>query len=356
MSTIQIRPPQPFEKDRVTDPPLLIAPNNTPVTTVEAWEEHRQSIEHDWLQYLGQPPFAAPPLDVRTIDKHDMDSFEGRLLDIRMEPNYGEQCYLMVPKSPQTKKLPAVIIFYYDVDTPAGHNMGSPRWREGLETRHFARHLVERGYVTIVQRWFYEGQIAQDNNHSRASLAQRYAPVVKRQEREAPGWKGLGRVVWDARRVVDYLQTLDFVDPDRIACMGHSLGGKMALYAAAFDRRIRASVGSDLGIGLPFSNWDAPWYLGPEVREPNFGRDHHQLLALMAPRPFLLVAGEDADGDRSWRYLNTARDVYALYGAEEKVAMYNHRTGHAPTWDAIEAAYGWLDVQLGHEPSKRQTT
>ena len=44
----------------------------------------------------------------------------------------------------------------------------------------------------------------------------------------------------------------------------------MGLYIAAFDGRIAASVLSELGIGMSFSNWDAPWYLGSEVRSEDF--------------------------------------------------------------------------------------
>lgn len=351
MPTIETQPPAKLKDERVTTAPLLVTPTGNTIGTKDAWDSQRDLIKADWLRYLGEPPFDPPPLRVTVTQEHDFTTHSGQLLRMRMEPEYDEQCYLMVPKRTSSGKLPAVVVFFYDVDTPAGHNMGSPRWKPNSEIRQFARHLVERGYVAMVQRWAFEGYLeAEDADTKTPGLSGRYAPAVARHQRIAPNWKGLGRVVWDASRVVDYLLTLDFVDPDRIACMGHSLGGKMALYAAAFDDRIAAGIGSDLGIGLSFSNWDAPWYLGPEVREPSFGRDHHQLLGLLAPRPFLLIAGEDADGDRSWAYLNTAKDVYNLYGAADKLAMYNHGTGHSPTWDSLHAAYAWLDEQLQHHP------
>lgn len=346
MPSIETLPPQHLAGVRIEHPPLLVR-DSIPIRTVQEWKAHRASIEADWRAYLGQPPFAPPPLSVRVVQEYAFDTYTAQLLRVPMEPEYSEACYLMVPKKRRAERLPAVIVFYYDIDTPAGHNLGSSRWQDGNEIRWFARHLVERGYVAMVQRWAFEGYLeAEGAEQSRLGLASRYAPAVARHRRIAPEQKGLGRVVWDAARVVDYLTTLDFIDPERIACMGHSLGGKMALYAAAFDQRIAAAIGSDLGIGLSFSNWDAPWYLGPEVHAPGFPRDHHQLLALIAPRPFLLIAGEDADGERSWPYLNAARDVYALFGAEERLGMYNHGTGHTPTWDALEAAYNWLDAQL----------
>lgn len=352
MPSIETVPPQHLADVRVEHPPLLITTEGQPIETVQEWEARRANIDADWRSYLGQPPYAPPPLGVRVVEEFAFDTYTARLLRVPMEPGYDEACYLMVPKIRRAERLPAVMVFYYDVDTPAGHHLGSTRWQEGNEVRWFARHLVERGYVAIVQRWAFEGFLeAEGADRKQSGLASRYAPAVARHRRIAPAQKGMGRVVADASRIVDYLRGLDFVDPERIACMGHSLGGKMALYAAAFDGRIAAAIGSDLGIGLSFSNWDAPWYLGPEVHAPGFPRDHHQLLALIAPRPFLLIAGEDADGERSWAYLNAARDVYALYGAEERLGMYNHGTGHTPTWDALEAAYKWLDAQLAWGPA-----
>jgi hypothetical protein len=53
--------------------------------------------------------------------------------------------------------------------------------------------------------------------------------------------------------------------------------------------------------------------------------DDHQLLALIAPRPFLVLAGESgpgaADGDRSWPFLEAARPVYELYDRPARLGM-----------------------------------
>lgn len=38
--------------------------------------------------------------------------------------------------------------------------------------------------------------------------------------------------------------------------------------------------------------WQAPWYLGPVVLDPKFPRNHHELIALIAPRPFLVLGGK----------------------------------------------------------------
>jgi len=341
MLSIETRAPAGVADEGALQPELLVLEDGSRIAGVAAWEGKRAAIEADWRNYLGRPPFDPFPLSVRTERVDDNGSHTGTLLGIKTEPGYWEKCYLMAPKPLPRGRLPAVVVFYYDIDLPAGRNMGSSTWKEGAETRQFGLHLVERGYVVLVQRWVYHGK-----REDLAIKGNFYWGAAEYQLRQAPGWKGLGHVVWDASICADYLQTLDFVDPERIGCMGHSLGGKMALYAAAFDTRFKVAVSSEPGVGLSYSNWDAPWYLGPEVKDDGFGRDHHQLLALIAPRPFLLIGGESADGVKSWRYLAAAQDVYRLYGAEDRIGMVNHGTGHAPTMEACEAAYSWFDRYL----------
>ena len=46
-------------------------------------------------------------------------------------------------------------------------------------------------------------------------------------------------MVWDLSRALDYLETLDFIDPARVGCVGHSHGGITTLFAMAFDERIK---------------------------------------------------------------------------------------------------------------------
>ena len=127
-----------------------------------------------------------------------------------------------------------------------------------------------------------------------------------------------------------------------MAMMGHSLGGKLTLYAAAMDDRVKAVVVSEPGISFAFSNYSDKWYWGDRVPP---GADQNELIGLIAPRPFLLIAGESADGDKSWPFLQS---VLPLYGAApERLGWINHRQGHTPTPEAVSGAMKWLRAYLG---------
>jgi hypothetical protein len=160
----------------------------------------------------------------------------------------------------------------------------------------------------------------------------------------------MAKMLYDAMRAVDILASLPYVDPGRIGAIGHSLGAKETLYLAAFDPRIKAAVASEGGLGFRSTNWDAPWYLGPAIREEDFSLNHHQLLALIAPRPFLVVAGETgpgaADGDRSWPFIEAALPVWRLYGEPTRLGLLNHHKGHTIPPPVAESMADWLKTYL----------
>jgi pimeloyl-ACP methyl ester carboxylesterase len=153
-------------------------------------------------------------------------------------------------------------------------------------------------------------------------------------------------MLYDALVAVDILAAMPEVDVKRIGAVGHSLGAKEVLYVAAFDERVKVIVSSEGGVGTRFSNWDAPWYLGPTIKEPSFIHEHHELLALVAPRPFLLIGGESADGDRGWPFIERAWAAYKLYGEPCAVGQYNHRQGHAVPPQALARIDEWLETYL----------
>jgi hypothetical protein len=116
----------------------------------------------------------------------------------------------------------------------------------------------------------------------------------------------------------------------------------MALYAAAFDSRIAVTVSSEPGIGFSHSNYDDYWYFGKRLAGAPPGTDQHELLGLIAPRPFLLIGGDKFDGADSWHYINAARQVYRLYGEPNAIGFLDHHQGHSPTPEAAFQAMEWL--------------
>lgn len=298
--------------------------------TRDAWVGARVALRKKWSTILGTMSGAKPAPAVRSVATHDQPTYKGELLYLQVEPDYWEKIYVMLPKGVNTSRpLPVVIVPFYDVDTSAALAMGGRRGPSSGLTA-YGHLAVQQGMAAIAIRWFGE------------SYGENSSEVVANLKIRHPKATGLGKWVWDAARLLDYMETRPEFDIRRVGMIGHSLGGKMTMYATAMDIRIRAAVSSEPGVGLSFSNYEDFWYLGEKIRVLEPGTDHHELLAMIAPRPFLLIGGDSADSDKSWHYINAAREVYTLHGKPDRIGYINHRKGHSPTPESIHLAMEWL--------------
>ena len=289
--------------------------------------EHRPIASRDGLEpasrgaatSLGALPRRRSPVRVLAIDRDvlDEDRPEGvirQLIRYETERGLAVEGYLLRPDRPGRGRPGVVVLaFHRGMDDPPARRTGGPgrsSHRAPARTAGLRRDVSPLLHLAVPPR----GQ-AGDGRGMAA--------------RPPPGVTGMAKMLYDATRAVDLLASMEDVDPHRIGAIGHSLGAKEVLYLAAFDERVRAAVSSEGGIGLTYSNWDAPWYLGEAIRRPGFGLDHGQVLALAAPRAFLLIGGDSADGDRSWPYIAEACPLWKLAGAPDAVGLFNHRRGHA---------------------------
>jgi pimeloyl-ACP methyl ester carboxylesterase len=313
---------------------LVVTSKGEKISTLTGWPEKRESLKAKWRKLLGEPALQAPEPNAKLVESFEESNYTGKLMYLQVEPDFWEKIYLMLPSRPLTQPLPTVIVPYYDVDTPAGKNLGGRSYMPA-GARSFAYLVVQQGYVAVAVRWFGE------------SYGESYDEAVANLLLRHPGCSGLGKWVWDAHRLVDYLYSLPEVDHNHIGIIGHSLGAKMALYAAAMDERINAAVASEGGIGFSFSNYDDYWYFGDQIHFLDKATDQHELLGLIAPRPFLLIGGDEYDTSKSWHYVNAARQVYTLFGMPQNIGYFNHHRGHTPTAEAVERSIAWLKHFLG---------
>ncbi|MDZ7637607.1 MAG: SUMF1/EgtB/PvdO family nonheme iron enzyme [Bryobacterales bacterium] len=305
-----------------------------PVRSTEpAAKPDRVKISEQWMNVLGRPP--QPGRSARAILTGTLvePAWSAREFELLCEPGSPWRALLVLPAHERTERLPVLIVPYYDVDTPAGKNLGG-RIATPAGVRAFAHVAAQFGMAALAVRWSGEND-GPGYLEVVAGLAQRYPNVT-----------GLGHWIWQAEQTIDWLSGQPEIDPARIGIIGHSLGGKMALYAAAFEPRIRAVVSSEPGISLGFSNYEDPWYLGERIQMLPKGADQHELIQLIAPRPFLLIAGESADGDKSVPILAKAAPAYAASGKPDALGIFNHRSGHSPTPESVVSAMGWLHEQL----------
>jgi hypothetical protein len=304
----------------------------SPSATREDWlATGRPALLSKWRKLLGAPELKPFTPAVRIVQSTATPDHTGTVYHLQVEPDYWEKIYVMRPSQSTAGPLPVVIVPFYDIDIPASEDLGGRRYMLPSGVRAFALMAAQRGYMAVAIRWYGE------------SYGEGYSEAVANLKLRHPRCTGLGKWVWDSARLLDWLDTLPEVDHARVSIIGHSLGAKMSLYAAAMDERIRSVVFSEGGIGFDFSNYDAYWYFDASLRSRDKATDQHELLGLLAPRPFLLIAGNNTDHDKSWHYVNAARPVYKLFGDPRRIGMINHGSGHTPTPEAVRRGFEWLD-------------
>ena len=326
------RPPAklPADAPRLTE--LLVGRRGRPIKTRAGWRRRRRELLRAWRTFLGPAPYArrtVPRLEVLATDRRA--GVVRQRVRYQVEPGEWVEAYLLKPLEVSEPR-PGVAVFHSTV----AHSILQPAGLEGRPEMAFGLKLARRGYVALCPRNY----LWPTNHEIQAQQqAQRFL------ERH-PRCKGMARMLADARLTIDLLASLPEVDVRRLGSVGHSLGAKEVLYLAAFDERVKVTISSEGGIGTRFSNWDAPWYLGPDIGGEDFPREHHELLALAAPRPFLLVGGDSADGDRSWPFIEAVLPLAQLYGSPLPVGLFNHRQGHAVPPLAERRIAEWFDRYL----------
>ena len=191
----------------------------------------------------------------------------------------------------------------------------------------------------VIARGF--GIAAIQNNDLAPDDAERFREgVIALFEGDATGtrapdaWAALAAWGWGASRAMDYFETDADVDAARVAVLGHSRGGKAALWAGAEDPRFSLVISNESGAGgaalsrrrygetieritSSFPHWFAPRFTEFAGREDELPIDQHQLVALMAPRAvYVASADEDLWADPRGEFLSLvhASPVFGLWG------------------------------------------
>ncbi|MFH1476462.1 MAG: dienelactone hydrolase family protein [Verrucomicrobiota bacterium] len=307
-----------------------------------AWKRRRADLFQQVSRVLGQPSFRSFEHAVDIVDHWEQPACSATLVCQATGPKTRQLLLKLEPRGASRSRRPGAIVPFYHPDSMAGFNLKERTPIAEDRIIQFGRHLVQQGYVVVCTEAFPYNTAPEPQNNEGFAWWRAGTDILLA---ENPLWTGMAKLAWDTSLAVDYLLSQERIDTARIVCIGHSLGGKMAFYTGALDERIKAVIGSDFGMGFGFTNWDAPWYLGDRIHHPDFPWAHQHVLALMAPRAFLLIGGE-ADRPASWQYLNAVKPVYQLFDRVEALGFFDHASGHRPTETAVRLAYRWLAEQF----------
>jgi dienelactone hydrolase len=308
------------------------------VKTASDWEKRRAQILASMQLVMGPLPDDSKkvPLEPQVLEEVKLAKVTRKKLTFAVEKGDRVYAYLLMPNDLKGKA-PAMLCLHQTT----GIGKGEPAGVGGLVNLHYALELAERGYVTLAPDYPNYGDYKFDPyEHGYASATM----------------KG----IWNHMRAVDLLQSLAEVDGERIGCIGHSLGGHNTIFVGVFDSRIKVMV-SSCGFnsflkydGGNLTGWSHKGYMpriadvyGKDARRMPF--DFTELVGALAPRAFFINAPK---GDSNFEVsgvedcVRAAKPVYALLGAENKLAAVHPDAGHDFPPDVRQAAYAFVDGVL----------
>ena len=278
------------------------------------------------VRQLKMPHDPARLLGVETLGAEDAGDHIRERVRLRTESDLWVPAYVLRPKRGGARRRPAVLALH-------GHGPGK-RVPAGLEPvvngeRDYGVQAVRNGCVALVpdMRGFGELMAAHDQADPRATQS----CLILTAWANMLGFTAMGMRIHDLRCCLDYLETRPDVEPRRLWAVGHSGGGMAAVFLAAIDARVSATVCSGYACLWRHSLMDMDHCSCNFVPGLLTLIEMPDLLGLIAPRPLLLVAGRQDPlfplPGVKMAYAR-ARAMYAAAGAPEGVELVVGPAGH----------------------------
>jgi hypothetical protein len=327
------QPPANYDESKVPSyklPELLRTENNVAVKNKAQWENQRRP---EILRLFEENVYGQMPKQFDSIrfavTHRNENAMNGKALlkevTINIYRNQQSVAIHLVLFVPKAVMHPAVFLLINNrpkENTDPSRQIKSDFWP--------AEMVIDSGYAIAA---FHVSDVAPDNKDSFALAALRLYPG---QLKANNGMRAIGAWAWGASRVMDYFEKDDDIDKKKVIIVGHSRGGKTALWTAAQDQRFAMCVANCSGntgaalsrrkfgetverINTVFPHWFTTNYKKFNNNENALPVDQHMLLALCAPRPLYTTnATEDLWADPTGSYLSVknAQPAWALYGID----------------------------------------
>jgi dienelactone hydrolase len=289
-----------------------------------------QKLRAELAQLVGVIPVDKVPMNARTALVAETEKFLG--YDVLLDVVPGVEVYgqLLVPRAvggAMPERVPAVVCQHgFDGEPKYVSGVGDNLESNDHFYHRFGERLAERGYVVFAPYLAVPEVRGDSAIVHRADLVN---PLVRL---AAPlGMMRTGIELAKLHRVVDFLQSLSFVDPEHIGYYGLSYGGYSAMWMPPLEPRLKLTV-----ISAFFNDWrtmltdtsrygQSYWTLPDEdFYDWNVLNrfTHTEMIAAMWPRPVLIEYGSEdqvttlAWHQRAWQQANA---FARAWGMQDKI-------------------------------------
>lgn len=305
------------------------------IDTLEDWTSRRDEYRRQLREMLGLDPLPEKsPLESVVTGTVEHPEFTVEKLHFQSRPGLYVTANLYVPRG-LTGKVPAILYVCGHAQMKDGERSLGNKTGYQHHGAWFARH----GYVCLTIDSLQLGEI-EGIHHG----TYRYG----RWWWNSRGYSPAGVEAWNCIRALDYLETRPEVDASKIGVTGRSGGGAYSWWIAAIDDRIACAV-PVAGItslrnhvidGTVEGHCDCMFMVN------TYGWDYSLVAALVAPRP-LLISNTDKDRifplDGVVDVHAKVRQIYRLYGAEDRLGLQITEGPHKDTQELHIHAFVWMN-------------
>ena len=318
------------------------------IQTLEDWTSRRDEYRRQLFEMLGLDPLPEKtPLQPVVTGTVEADEFVVENLHFQSRPGVYVTANLYRPKN-QTGPLPAILY----VCGHGGVKKDGVSYGNKTHYQHHGAWFARNGYVCLTIDTIQLGEL--EGIHHGTYREKMWWWNNR-------GYSSAGAEAWNCIRSLDYLQSREEVDPERIGVTGRSGGGAYSWWVAALDERIKAAV-PVAGItslhnhvvdGCVEGHCDCMYMVN------TYRWDYPMVAALVAPRP-LLISNTDKDGifplDGVVDVHAKVRKIYRLYDAEDKLGLQITEGPHKDTQELRIHAFRWLNRFLKNDDALIETT
>jgi len=279
------------------------------------------------LRCLLGPIDPTVPADPVPVSAEDVGDYRRERLLLRTEENMSVPVWLLTPASPNGAGIVAIHGHGYKYGETLGLYGGDAQAEQSIERHNYqyAARYAELGYTVINPDLRNFGARHDEETYRRDSCD------LSGLRLQQFGINLVAQQLRDLRACLDYLGRLDGVDPDRIGATGLSYGGRLTMYLAALDQRVRCAVASG-ALNLFRERLTIDSSCGAQFVAGLLAcADTPEVYGLIAPRPLLLELGT-GDGTSPELFAMEAwariERIYRAAEAEERLDIDIFEAGH----------------------------
>jgi (4-O-methyl)-D-glucuronate---lignin esterase len=317
-----------------TLPDVLSDASGKKITSTKEWMKKRRPelLEIFRDSVYGRIPETPYSKTFKVINQ-DKNAMGGaatlKQVDITISAVTGSLIIHLTLFVPNSARKPVPVFLLINIQSP---EIADPTRQKKSESWP-AEEVIARGYAIAV---FNNSDVDPDNYDE---FRNGIHGLLDQGKRNDNSWGTIAAWAWGASRCMDYFETDKDINKKKAALVGHSRGGKTALWAGAYDQRFSMVVANESGCGgaalarrrlgetvarinTAFPHWFCTNYKKYAGREDEMPFDMHMLLALIAPRALYIdAASDDLWGDPKGCYLSlyNALPVYRLLKAGEEI-------------------------------------